>query len=543
MEKSEVKYSQQEAKDLVERVLAEHKQKRTEPPAAPPTANAVATIAWPSPKPLPNGLLPVDSFDMEFLPTDLRGWVSDISDRLQCPPDYVAISAIVSLGSLLGRRLGIKPQTKTDWIELANLWGMFIGRPGMLKSPAMDEALKFIRHLEAEALKEYDVAREAYEAGIEAFNLRRSVKKTLEKDALKKLGGNATGDLTSMELGDEPLEPTPVRFRTNDSTYQAIRELLVANPNGLLVERDELVSLLKHLDREEEVVARGFYLTGWGGQSPYTFDRIGRGHQHIDAVCLSVLGNTQPSRIAEYVWRANADGAGGDGLLQRFGLAAWPEPAGEWKNVDRFPDNRARETAWSVFERVAAIDHNRALKLGAELGRFDKVPSLRFDQEAAAEFLGWREDLERRLRSSDLSPALEGHLAKYRKLVPALALITHLAEGADGPVPNSALLKALAFSEYLESHARRIYGSFGDVEIAAAKAILNHIGDLQDGFTAREIQRHGWSGLTDADHVRRGLSLLLDLDHLAAKAPPLAPGGGRPSVTYLINPAIKAPKP
>jgi hypothetical protein len=313
----------------------------------------------------------VDSFDMEFLPTDLRGWVSDISDRLQCPPDYVAISAIVSLGSLLGRRLGIKPQTKTDWIELANLWGMFIGRPGMLKSPAMDEALKFIRHLEAEALKEYDVAREAYEAGIEAFNLRRSVKKTLEKDALKKLGGNATGDLTSMELGDEPLEPTPVRFRTNDSTYQAIGELLVANPNGLLVERDELVSLLKHLDREEEVVARGFYLTGWGGQSPYTFDRIGRGHQHIDAVCLSVLGNTQPSRIAEYVWRANADGAGGDGLLQRFGLAAWPEPAGEWKNVDRFPDNRARETAWSVFERVAAIDHNRALKLGAELGRFD----------------------------------------------------------------------------------------------------------------------------------------------------------------------------
>jgi putative DNA primase/helicase len=37
-------------------------------------------------------------------------------------------------------------------------------------------------------------------------------------------------------------------------------------------------------------------------------------------------------------------------------------------------------------------------------------------------------DLEKRLRG-DLHPALESHLAKYRKLVPALALICHLVDG------------------------------------------------------------------------------------------------------------------
>src|SRR4029453_12667047 len=114
--------------------------------------------------------------------------------------------------------------------------------------------------------------------------------------------------------------PTPVRYRTNDTSYEALAELIASNPTGMLVERDELVSLLRHLDRNDQAVARGFFLTGWSGTQPYTLDRISRGTRHIEAVCISVLGNSQPARIAEYVKRANSNANGGDGLLQRFGL-------------------------------------------------------------------------------------------------------------------------------------------------------------------------------------------------------------------------------
>ena len=89
---------------------------------------------WRHPQPLPKGLPPVDDFDLQFLPAALQEWVADISARLQCPPDYVGITAVVGLGSLIGRRVGIKPQQKTDWLETPNIWGGFIGRPGMLKS-------------------------------------------------------------------------------------------------------------------------------------------------------------------------------------------------------------------------------------------------------------------------------------------------------------------------------------------------------------------------------------------------------------------------
>ncbi len=49
-----------------------------------------------------------------------------------------------------------------------------------------------------------------------------------------------------MQLGEQPQPPTPVRYRTNDTSYEALAELIVSNPCRLLVERDELVSLLRH---------------------------------------------------------------------------------------------------------------------------------------------------------------------------------------------------------------------------------------------------------------------------------------------------------
>jgi putative DNA primase/helicase len=329
-----------------------------------------------------------------------------------------------------------------------------------------------------------------------------------------------------------------LRYRTNDTSYEKLGELLIGNPTGLLVERDELISLLKHLDRDDQSVARGFYLSGWSGTQPYTFDRIGRGTLHIEAVCVSVLGNTQPARIAEYVRHANAGGAGGDGLIQRFGLMVWPDAPGDWKNVDEYPDSNARDSAWGVFERVSKLDETAALKLGALKGTFDKVPSLRFDEDAAAEFLTWRTDLEGRLRSGDLSPALEGHLAKYRKLVPALALMNHLADGGYGPVSLEALLRALSFAKFLESHARRLYAAGSEGERSAAKAILARIRrkDLEDRFTARDIHRKDWAHLADRGDIQRGLDLLTDLDHVAPSVPATGERGGRPKITYAINP-------
>jgi putative DNA primase/helicase len=151
--------------------------------------------------------------------------------------------------------------------------------------------------------------------------------------------------------------------------------------------------------------------------------------------------------------------------------------------------------------------------------------------------LSWRSDLERRLRTGKMAPALEAHLAKYRKLVPALALNNHLVDNGHNEISQQAMRKALAFSKYLETHARRLYGATNEPERAAAQAILSKIreGDLQDGFTAREVHQHDWSGLTDHEQVQAGLNLLVELHYLAASSAATSERGGRPTTIYTVN--------
>jgi len=490
--------------------------------------------AWSDPVALPDGLAHVAAFDPELMPESISPWISDISERMQCPPDYVGMTALVGLGSVLGRKIGIAPEQQTDWFEVPNLWACCVGRPGVMKTPAIGEALKPLHRLEVKAREKYDAEAKEYAKTLQLWKMRKDAAESTFKTALKKDPGVA---LTFSDL--EPTAPIECRYVTNDTTYEKLGEILAQNPNGVLAHRDELVSLLKTLDREEYAAARGFFLTAWNGKERYTFDRIGRGRVHIDGACLSMIGSTQPGRLAEYVRRAISGGAGDDGLIQRFGLLVWPDQPPGWESVDRYPDIRAREAAWGVFDSFDRLDPGA---IGAEpTSIYQSVPVLRLDKEAHGLFLEWRQDLERRLRSPDgLHPALESHFAKYRKLVPALALINHLADVGHGQIGKAAMLRALSLAEYLETHAERAYGAGAEAETAAAKAILSHIrkDDLTDCFTLRDVCRQQWSNLTDRDQAQAGLHLLCDLDWLAAeeRKPHSA---GRPTVQYHINPGAK----
>lgn len=511
---------------------------------APSPAPAPAAISAPAgdfdgrpePQSLPDGLLPVAPFDYALLPDTLTPWARDICERIQCAPDFVAVAIMAGLGSIIGRKLGIRPQARTDWTVTPNQWALIVGRPGVLKSPAIEAALSPIKRLAA-------LATEAHKAEVEQHRIALRVAKLAieegERSARKLLGKLPGADVSHLLNTEEPEAPALRRYIAVDTNAASLGEVHRQNPNGLLVHRDELVSLLRSLDREDQAEARGFYLTGWNGDSSYTFDRIGRGlNLHISAVCLSMLGSTQPGRIAEYVRHAVRGGAGDDGLIQRFGLLVWPDTGGEWRNVDRWPDGDAKREAHRVFEYLDKLD---PAAVGAEQdiapdGEPAGIPFLRFSQEAGEAFLEWRIDLEARLRAGDLHPALESHLAKYRKLVPSLALILHLANNGTGPVSERAALQALAWAEYLETHARRAYSSVSAPEVSAAKAIIHRIrkGDLPREFSGWQVWRHGWAMLADRELVADALRLLVDFGWLAVTT--RDDTGGRPATTYAVNP-------
>ena len=77
---------------------------------------------------LPPELHPVLPFDLELLPDALRPWISDVCERVQCPPDFVAVPVMVALGSLIGRKVRIRPKARDSWTVVPNVWGCIIGR-------------------------------------------------------------------------------------------------------------------------------------------------------------------------------------------------------------------------------------------------------------------------------------------------------------------------------------------------------------------------------------------------------------------------------
>lgn len=495
-----------------------------------PTDRVAPEENWPAPRPLPEGLPSVAPFDFDLLPRTLRPWAEDICERVQCPPDFVGVAIMAELGSVMGRKVGVRPQEKTDWTEIPNQWALTVGRPGVLKSPAIEAALAPLKRLAAKASEIHLAATVEHERGSRLAQLRVEAG---EKAARAKLAKDPTADVSAELIEAATDAPTLRRYIANDTSAASLGELLRQNPNGLLVYRDEAVSLLKSLDREDNADARGFYLTGWGGNSAYTFDRIGRGlNLHIPAVCISLLGSTQPGRIAEYLRAAVKGGAGDDGLIQRFGLLVWPDIGSEWRDVDRWPDSEARRTANEVFERVSQMD---AESTGAMRDEFDGMPFLRFDAEGLKLFQEWRESLERKLRSGALHPALESHLAKYRKLVPGLALILHLAAGDTGSISARSTLQALAWAEYLETHARRAYASVTSPEVSAARSIIDKLrrGELARTFAARDIYRQGWAHLSERERVLDALQLLADLDWLFVHT---RQTDGRPATIFEANP-------
>jgi putative DNA primase/helicase len=495
---------------------------------------------WPDPYALPEALHPVDPFDFNLLPEKLRPWAVDAAERMQCPPDYLGASMVTALGTVIGTKIVIKPKVADDWQVAANQWCLIIGRPGVMKSPAMEEALRPLKRLCAEAEQEFKTTQESHDVDLEVAKLRAAeTRKEVSKLFKKKTDESEQKARDLLATTHDLAEPTLRRYIANDANIASLGVLLQQNPNGVLVFRDEFVSLLRGLDQEERADERAFYQAGWNGYSGHTFDRIGRGlHLNIPLVCLSTLGSAQPGTISEYLSQAIRGGRGDDGLIQRVGLLVWPDVSGEWKHVDRWPDCAARAASFEVFNRLDKLDWHAvgARRDRGPDGDEEGLPYLRLNIDAYDRFVDWRTNLEKRIRG-DLHPAVESHLAKYRKLVPGLALIFHLVDEGMGPVGMPAIERAIAWAIYLEKHAHRAYGSVTFAAAATAQAILGKLrsGALKSEFSSRDVWRPGWSRLTDPDVVHAGLRMMVDYDYLAdAKVET----GGRPAMVYTANPKI-----
>ncbi len=132
--------------------------------------------------------------------------------------------------------------------------------------------------------------------------------------------------------------------------------------------------------------------------------------------------------------------------------------------------------------------------------------------------------------------------------MPSLALIFQVIDAVDagtrGPVTRAAAERATAWCTYLAAHTRRLYAMMTDAGHVAAAVLATKIrrGRVASPFTARDVYRNEWAGLTEPRVVQAALEGLTALGWLRPEAV-RGPDGGRPSVRYRTNPRLQVDRP
>ena len=235
-------------------------------------------------------------------------------------------------------------------------------------------------------------------------------------------------------------------------------------------------------------------------------------------------------------------------------MIVWPDGLPDWIAPSQWPDGEARARAFRIFEHLDALEFKTP-----DSGDLEPQ-EIKFSDQAGQAFTVWADALEHRLRGPDLAkhPHFHSHVSKYRSLAPSLAVIFHLIELADSADTPEAFVSnvseeqgisvenlelALEWVEWLELHARKVYGSELNGGALAAHALARKItqGAEVDGQTVRELGRKQWAGLND-ERLELALNVLERLGWVRIEEIGTGERGGRPSEVVRLHPDLRRSK-
>ncbi len=254
-------------------------------------------------------------FDPDILPRPWSRWAVEQANAVGCPVDYVAAALLASASAWIGNSRRIA--ATSDWIEPPHLWFALMGMPSTGKTPAQRPFIDACKLLEMDERPVWQERMAEHGQQTDICNARREQWKVEVKAAIK--NGNTPPEQPQDSMPTDP--PGMPRVIIKDSTIEEATNILVHNPKGLLMLRDELAGWIGSFDRYGgEGSDRAFYLECWNGGS-HTVDRVKKTGQPVEVAyaSLSILGGIQPDRLREAL--AGAD----DGFTARF-LYIWPAP-------------------------------------------------------------------------------------------------------------------------------------------------------------------------------------------------------------------------
>jgi hypothetical protein len=380
----------------------------------------------------------VPPFPLEALPRTLRRLVEEASVAIGCPPEFIAVPMLTTLGAAIGNSRVLV--VKRGWTESALLYTVIVGDPGDKKSPALEIATAPAWDKQAELKLCYDEAMERY--GCEQ-----------EQE-------EAEGD---DEAHDPAEEPTLRRTTVVNTTVEALVALHADNLRGLLSSNDELSGWVRQMDQYKGRGSdRQFWLSNWGNR-PWVQDRKKETFV-IPRVFVALTGAIQPEILPEI--KNNRE----DGLMDRI-LVSFPDAV-----PSRWRDDEISEEAMADYKKI--YDDLFALEMDLDDNGNPEPRRVTFTPSAKQTFIDAVNALAEEREQPEFPDYFKGPWSKMEAYLARLSLVLAMVHakqarsrstGVSGEVMNSdpivgqrAVEASVALIEYFKAHARRVYATLGD---------------------------------------------------------------------------------
>jgi phage/plasmid primase-like uncharacterized protein len=403
----------------------------------------------------------------------IQNLLKEISDACSCPMPLAIASLLAFSACLIGTSRWIS--IKLSWKEPAILWICVVARSGTGKTPCMRMFLNAIDRLEQEEFVKWLIANEKYNAELADYDILRGKKKD---------GGKRP---------PMPKKPERKQLYVDDSTTEAIGEVLSQNERGGLLLKDELSGFFAESER---------YRSGKGGMGvakprlmtcydagPWKISRVSdkERNTYIASAGLSIFGGIQPGVLTS-VFDAGTSGLDeAAGFLQRFAFVfAQRDRPAKWTEAT------LTEESEKLLERLAKIILSWEIRRDSIgiLIRQVVVPTA----EAKELFKTWFDDLaEQEFLADEDAPLLAKIRAQGQRVVLVLHCLEQALEGKDGLSPISAdvMQRGLMLMDWIKEQQKYVWRMLRSQDAKApdpiTKAIMEVVVENAD-----TIEKAGW---------------------------------------------------
>jgi len=478
---------------------------------------------WPDPIDIEKPDLP--EFPIEGLRGVLGQWILAVAYSYQVPPELPALLALAAISGAIQRRIEI--QAGRSWVEPVNLYVACLLEPASRKSAVFAEALKPLREIEKELIKDSapEIARAVQERKIRERELTE-----LESKAAKGCPESfqAAGKL-AVELAMNPLPAKP-KLIIDDITPEAA-EVALQEQSGRLICAGVEGGIFDILaGRYSGSVNLDLYLKAHSG------DDIRSDRRNRDSILIKRPSLTLAYAIQPEVIRGLADKPAfrGRGLIGRF-LYACPQSnlGSRLIDTDGVPPGLQSEYE-SIFRRLMRLDCSA-----------DDPSVLTMEPDAYDLFIGFRSEVELMLADEGRLASMRDWGGKLCGLVARLAAGLHCVrcespEPWEVPIDSETIQTAIDIGRWSIPHAEAAIGlmkagnGIGDDSEYVLRFLRS---EGKEKVSRRDVGQHGRSRFDgDATRLDACLDRLIDAGWI--RPANLDKKVGRPSLVYDVHPKI-----